>query len=1309
MPTLLNVEPFDDSPDASDSPMPQPFNQTVPGNDVPPQILEVNSDEDPYGWVNEDTVQGVKNIVVGATDTIGSIISQLFIAPFRHYDAAGKAIFNTLAGNTEQQNADLADNYLAEQSKMAAKQGIWKFLNYEPSTDAGAAISGAVMYIPEKVGAVTQFFGEHFADAIGAGVDNLAWAIRNSPRLPGKEWTAEDEYRLSSATVGAKASLQTLARVLPDAALLGLPALGHIRRRSREAGRLANADRISDGLQKTTMPFINLRGLENFNDKPLTPVEMENIRTQVNAGQFSTDISIETVGGKPVRILTGDDTVRSLQMMEQTQGVRVRDVKVRMVEKTRYSETELAELDTLGKLGFSDIISNAAKLDSTGKAQSLTFKEKLVRYGLDASGNLKKKLLEEAGPQGEAAVQALELAAGGTPRAALLYGNLKKEVWFKKGKNDPALGYDQKYVTKWDSKTKYSERQLFDYFLHADRALEIAKTKPGRVKTKKVTTPEGQVIETSKFTGYRLDGPITPSNASGILVEIKRLVGDKRYAQFEERGAHFYEGMKVALDRMKGAGLIDDAAYNKMKGLNYLTRRFSAEIDNIKINDGRLMTIGDSGIPYLKHGTKDRAFFTDVEAVAAEHIARAERRIARNDATRALAAVAESGQVDWIRPFDGKRVPAGYKEIKYLESGKSKSLLMTEKMAAEWTYGDLGVNFALAEIMRITSGSTLVKALATGYNPEFAVRNIIRDVQHAWRATGTQFSSFAPIYAGQLSVNLTRTAKDAFLKTGAYRDYVMEGGGFETLTHQGRNLSRSLDEQTSTISQLGYNKSKFAERLSNVKSALAVVGEFSELWVRLAIRDRVLMNQKKAGLPPDPVTATHVARGYLDFSQGGTLTKAIDTSIPYLNANVQAIRTGLRPYTQGGKMAAVTAFKDLQIIGAKAWLQSRFWNGSTKEQEAMRMVSDETLISNFIYPLGMHIVDDDGVVKPLVLQFPIDNSIVPLSGPLDLLIKKANTGENPSKALLDLLRAANPIGVTPTVPTVQAFLGYATNYNFYTNDQIWKGKEVYPGYEYTDNTPEFYKLLGQLAPNSISPERLQYMSRTLAPSNTYIYNADYIANLMLEEEDPAIAKQMLDNEKYQATEELLTRAIGFRRLVKILEPAEAMSQIEKQTLQQMNTEMKLLDDEYNAVVRSVTTFGLDNPQGLKPYQQLVKKVAQNYADRPDIQEKMTDTYRAKIAADVAWNKVVGKREMYFPSKETWIQLSMRQPEERANIFYGIWRTKKAGAERDKMFAIAAMMDTVAGKGTILSDRFWVQFEKRKAKFGEDDPLVLDGE
>jgi len=106
---------------------------------------------------------------------------------------------------------------------------------------------------------------------------------------------------------------------------------------------------------------------------------------------------------------------------------------------------------------------------------------------------------------------------------------------------------------------------------------------------------------------------------------------------------------------------------------------------------------------------------------------------------------------------------------------------------------------------------------------------------------------------------------------------------------------------------------------------------------------------------------------------------------------------------------------------------------------------------------------------------------------------------------------------------------------------------------------------------------------------------------------------------------------------------------------------------------------------------------------------MTDTYRAKIAADVAWNKVVGKREMYFPSKETWIQLSMRQPEERANIFYGIWRTKKAGAERDKMFAIAAMMDTVAGKGTILSDRFWVQFEKRKAKFGEDDPLVLDGE
>ena len=129
----------------------------------------------------------------------------------------------------------------------------------------------------------------------------------------------------------------------------------------------------------------------------------------------------------------------------------------------------------------------------------------------------------------------------------------------------------------------------------------------------------------------------------------------------------------------------------------------------------------------------------------------------------------------------------------------------------------------------------------------------------------------------------------------------------EFLTHQG-----------------GFGKAyKPTGRISNAFEALQTaaryLGETSETWTRLALRERALKNGKS------PLQATYEARNYLDFAQGGSLVKAADSAIPYLNASVQATRGLLRAPKQDPKGFAV---KSAWISGlaANLWFANNIKN-----------------------------------------------------------------------------------------------------------------------------------------------------------------------------------------------------------------------------------------------------------------------------------------------------------------------------------------------------------------------------------------------
>jgi len=64
----------------------------------------------------------------------------------------------------------------------------------------------------------------------------------------------------------------------------------------------------------------------------------------------------------------------------------------------------------------------------------------------------------------------------------------------------------------------------------------------------------------------------------------------------------------------------------------------------------------------------------------------------------------------------------------------------------------------LANRIRFASGSAIVRPLATGYNPGFALVNFPRDIFHTFMAA-SEHSTFVPKFAGQMTKDLAAVAK----------------------------------------------------------------------------------------------------------------------------------------------------------------------------------------------------------------------------------------------------------------------------------------------------------------------------------------------------------------------------------------------------------------------------------------------------------------------------------------------------------------------------------------------------------------------
>ncbi len=644
----------------------------------------------------------------------------------------------------------------------------------------------------------------------------------------------------------------------------------------------------------------------------------------------------------------------------------------------------------------------------------------------DVAGNAKAYLLKEGGQAGKEAVMNLELVAGATTRAEKIYADFETRTF--------------RGLIK-------AEEELLADVLQARRTIEIdiAKDLKGEPR---ISQPGGFHAE-----------DLAP------LMRKWPEMSPESWSRVESARAEFAAEMKSQLDQLNAAGLLTKESYDALiEYRNYEPRLFMQHLDpeiSIRTSGGRIINVSDSGIRPLSEGS-EQALFNNPRLLASQVIARTQGRIARNEANKSLHQFAlenpGNGMVEISPPArytkagkpEWDKAPGGYHPINVVIEGQKQQMLAKNEFASEWIVRSPEISPTVSTAARVLSGSFILRPFATGmFGPEFAISNIPRDIALSWFTT-KEYSSFMPYAYAQYAKDIKTVFRDAATRKGRYLDYIKEGGGMEFMTHQGRVMGRAPSRALGALTPTFRAFRDYLEWSNNT----------SEILIRLALRERAIKGGKS------PTEATWIARRYLDFSQGGSLTKAADTAIPYLNAGVQATRSVLRafkedPATASWKVGQMTAMS----IGL--YLANQAMN-----PEGYDEVHPSIKEGNWVFMTDHFWKDEQGQKRHLYISIPKDQGQRVFTSIGEMLAARSLKKEIPTEQFYKSIKDFIPIARSWLPPSMSAYLGYVQNKDFWRNEEIWKYGDVEPtGEEYTAQTHPFFINAGRLG---LSPERAKY-------------------------------------------------------------------------------------------------------------------------------------------------------------------------------------------------------------------------------------------
>jgi len=661
------------------------------------------------------------------------------------------------------------------------------------------------------------------------------------------------------------------------------------------------------------------------------------------------------------------------------------------------------------------------------KREALTLdglKDSLNRSILDVSAKAKEMLVNTGNPLAKEAVMRRDLIAGSNSEAMRQFGGYEKQIYKGLSSNEEAI---------------------------LDRVINSRRT-----------------VQIGEYKDIKHSGGMKPEDHANYLKDIELIedISKEQADNIRARSDAYFKAMDDQLKQRLDAGLISRDQFDELSKYIYSPRRFFEHMDAIDSQiSGRPITVGSSGIKGLQEGSEG-LMETRTRDLLASQVARTQDLIFRNRANQSLVnlaeAVPDNGVVRLAKRIGTKgtgepiyaTAPNGYEKLSAMVDGEQVPFIVPKEFADAWVKSDPLIQANFANMLSWLSGSKILKAGATGYNPAFVITNMPRDIALIW--SGEQYSAHLPVAAAQMVRDLATVAPDVFLRKGRVADYIKQGGGMEFLSHYGR--FRGAGE--------------VGQKLKMAEKALGWIGETSEIWTRIAHRERALKN----GMSPEE--ATYTARtGSIDFSQGGSAVKAADTVIPYLNAAIQGTRTLAR---NAMKNPGVFAYKMAQLGTASAMLYA--WN--MQNPEAWSQISDRDKEANFIFivpdvlPGATSYTDDQGAKRYRYIKIAKDQGQRVFTTAVESLLQYAYEGKVPKK---QVFAALSDLGVPYKIPALSALIALG-NYDDFTYDKVWKGPEgIAPEQEYTKDTPAAFVNAG--AVTGMSPERMRAAVGKIIPPN----------------------------------------------------------------------------------------------------------------------------------------------------------------------------------------------------------------------------------
>ncbi len=873
----------------------------------------------------------------------------------------------------------------------------------------------------------------------------------------------------------------------------------------------------------------------------------------------------------------------------------VKDVKTG-IERVRDVEPTRTTGDDPEVLGVQKVFDESREAEeSLGALNPASIARSIKRFTIDTSGNVKKKLIDDAGKAGQEVAWRHQAIRGAGAKAERIISAASNKVYGG--------------LTVGQTKT-------LDDMIQSRSIISASDLNP------ELKNPGGFNSDAHRKT----------------LADLEQQKPEE-FKDLTERADAFFAETESHLQDLFAAGLIDSNSLAfLMKRSDYSMRKFLDHIDPEKTYDigGKKITVSNSGIKRLKGGSEG-LIAMDSRRLLAEIVTRKEAIIARNKANQALLEVSDSGLTAIVIPaakgqeviIEGKplsanrQTPKGHQEIDVMVDGQKQTMWMKDEYAKEWVAGDPAINAQVANILGVLSGAKVLRAFATGYNPGFALTNFPRDIAHIWVSTH-EYSKHLP-YAGlQMSVDLAATAKDAATKTGAYEDYINEGGGLEWMTHQGFLAGSAVGGS-----------------VGDAQKVAGYAGETSEIWTRLALRHRAIKN----GFTP--FEATQIARGYLDFSQGGSAIKAADTGFPYINAGIQATRGIVRSASEN---PSEFLWKVAQVGALSMGL---YFANTYNNEDAWDDVPEEKKKRNFIitFPEAFSYEDSDGNTRHRYLTIAKDQGQMVFTTFFEGLAAKIRGDDYDWTRVLDALEEIVPMMPGDLPPMLDAFTGYQANKNFWYNQDIWKGAEVEPSQEFTASTNQALVEFGKQT--GMSPVRTKYaLEQLFTSSNVFSSAAGAGIGWMF--------KEAGDAEATKPIQERIAKAPIVKRLLKDTNPLEQ----ERKAIQEAKVEEATRRLKQNRTVDELSKRFFD----LKT-QESADVLAEFVSKQPKVDQERLE------------RRVVRAHGLQgIPERRWWLDLAGLTPEVRAAHFFARFNR----AEREERIEMLQLAQRVPG---IDSDRF----------------------